>query len=312
MSKRLASVALCGILLLSYSKTASQGQAIFTTKIELVHVPVTVLDPEGRFVPGIGREDFEVYEDDVRQPLQVFTAGAIPVSVGVLLDGSNSMKGGRIADALEALSQLVQYGLAPGDDVFVMEFAGVPRLVHGWTEKTTLEGATLHVRIGGGTPMYETLTRAVAELSGARHVRRVLLLITDGNATDGWLQPRATANWPYKARVALQRSEALLYAVGIDSPPADRINPEMAKPVDAATLQRFTDATGGYTEIVKSSADLVQAVRRISDELKQQYLLGYESNKAHDGRLHAIRVEVRRSGCRVRARRVFLATEHGK
>jgi Ca-activated chloride channel homolog len=312
MLKRLACGALCGILLLSYAKTASQGHAIFTTKIELVHVPVTVLDPDGRLVSGLGREDFEVYEDDVRQPLQVFTAGAIPVSVGVLLDGSNSMKGRRIADALEALSQLVQYGLAPGDEIFVMEFAGVPRLVHGWTEKTTLEGAALHVRIGGGTPMYETLTRAVEELSAARHVRRVLLLITDGNATDEWLSPGTTGNWPYKARVALQRSEALLYAVGIDSPPADRINPEMAKPVDAATLQRFTDATGGYTEIVKSSADLVQAVRRISDELKQQYLLGYESNKAHDGRLHSIRVEVRASGCRVRARRVFLATAQDK
>ena len=312
MLKRLAWVALCAILLLSYSKTTSQGQATFTSKVDLVHVPVTVLDPEGRLVSGLGREDFEVYEDNVRQPLQVFTAQANPVSVGVLLDGSNSMKGKRMADALEALSQLVQYGLAPGDEVFVMEFAGVPRLLHGWTEKTTLEGATLHVRIGGGTPMYETLTRAVEELSAARHVRRVLLLITDGNATDEWLSPGTTTNWPYKARVALERSEALLYAVGIDSPPADRIEPAMAKPVDAATLRRFTDATGGYTEIVRSSVDLPQAVRRISDELKQQYLLGYESNKTHDGRLHSIRVEVRRSGCRVRARRVFLAAGQGR
>lgn len=312
MLKCLACVAVSGMVLLSHTKTASQGQATFASKVDLVHVPVTVLDTEGRLVSGLGREDFEVYEDNVRQPLQVFTAQAIPVSVGVLLDGSNSMKGKRMADALEALSQLVQSGLALGDEVFVMEFAGVPRLVHGWTEKTALEGATLHVRIGGGTPMYETLTRAVDELSAARHIRRVLLLITDGNATDEWLSPGTTTNWPYKARVALQRSEALLYAVGIDSPPANRIDPAMAKPVDAATLQRFTDATGGYTEIVRSSGDLPEALRRISDELKRQYLLGYESSKAHDGRLHSIRVEVHRSGCRVRARRVFLAADRAR
>ncbi len=312
MSKRLACVALCGILLLSYSSTTSQGQATFTSSIDVVHVPVTVLDPGGRFVTGLGRDDFDVFEDNVRQPVQVFTAEAIPVSAGVLLDGSNSMKGRRIADALEALRQFVQDGLAPGDQAFVMEFAGIPRLLQGWTEKSMLDASTLGVRIGGGTPMFETLTRAVAELSTARHVRRVLMLITDGNATDEWLSPGTTTNWPYKARVALERSEALLYAVGIDSPPADRIEPAMAKPVDVATLQRFTDTTGGYTEIVKSSADLPQAVRRISEELKRQYLLGYESSKAHDGRLHSIRVEVHRSGCRVRARRVFLAADRAR
>ena len=78
-----------------------------------------------------------------------------------------------------------------------------------------------------------------------------------------------------------------------------------ALPLNRALLSRFTDETGGYTEIVKSSTDLDGAVRRLADELKHQYLLGYASGSARDGKYHKVRVEVARSGCRVRSRTGF-------
>jgi Ca-activated chloride channel family protein len=275
----------------------------------------------------MGRDDFAVFEDNERQELQVFTAASIPISLGLLLDGSTSMKGQRIADAVEAFKQFVRNGLAPGDEAFVMAFAGVPVLVQGWTEKAELDHTMLNVEVGGGTPMYETLVRAVGFLSGARQVRQVLLLITDGNATDerprfqrvgpsdvtraqpsgtGASLPDAEPRWPEWARSALQRSEALLYAIGIDSPPADP-HGEAGRPVNKEALRHLTDDTGGYTEIVASSADLPASVKRISDELKQQYLLGYSSTRARDGKYHRLRVEARCADCRVRARQGFQA-----
>lgn len=236
--------------------------------------------------------------------------------------------------------------LVSDDEAFVMTFGERPAMVRQWTPKSTLGWLTLDVTIRGSTPMFETLTRAVGNLSTARHVRRALLIITDGNATDDpaiydeakrpevtraspndadversepmsrpvwgapelspYRPPTIKAGWPLQAREALRRSEAVLYAVGIDSPSELRSG-FGARPLNKALLSRFTDETDGYTEVVNSSSDLVPAVRRLADELKHQYLLGYASSHAHDGKYHKARIEARRAGCRVRSRAGFQA-----
>lgn len=329
-SVRLALVSLLLAATLPRVDSRVLAQPTFTTAIDLVHLPVTVLDGNGRFVSDLGRDDFMILEDGKPQPLQVFTARSIPLSLGILLDASESMKGRRFVDAMAALNLLVQEALAPDDEAFVMTFGQRPKMLIPWTPKSNMEAIAFDAEVGGSTPMFETLTLAEGNLPAARHVRRALLIITDGNATDDpdsyrtgptgadfersplsrssrvQLPLGMRDDWPLQAREALRRSEALLYAVGIDSPP--EVKDEFdARPLNKAVLTRLTKDTGGYTEVVKSSADLVTAIRRLTDELMHQYLLGYASSRAHDGTYHKVQVEVRRSGCRVRSRTGFQA-----
>jgi len=106
-----------------------------------------------------------------------------------------------------------------------------------------------------------------------------------------------------EVRSTLLRSDAFAYAIAIDSPERLTINTR----VNASALRELTDETGGRTEVVQSSEDLVAASARIADELNHQYVLGYTSPRAPDGRYHSIRVRVRGSAYRVRARSGYVA-----
>ena len=101
--RRPASVA-CALFLLACADLAAQR---FRTTIDTVQVSVTVTDANGRLITGLSRDDFEVFEDGTPQPITVFTDERVPISLGVLLDSSDSMRGQRIADARGAVDRFV-------------------------------------------------------------------------------------------------------------------------------------------------------------------------------------------------------------
>jgi VWFA-related protein len=123
-----------------------------------------------------------------------------------------------------------------------------------------------------------------------------LLLISDGadTASDASLRD---------VRSALLRSDAFVYAIAIAPRESQPINTE----VNPVALREITDASGGRTEIVRDAADLVSATASIAEELNHQYVLGYYSPHAPDGKYHAIRVRVRDPSYRVRTRSGYVA-----
>ena len=104
-------------------------------------------------------------------------------------------------------------------------------------------------------------------------------------------------------RSALLRSDAFVYAVAIDSPERQPINTR----VNPTTLREITDDSGGRTEVVHNTAELIAATARIAEELNHQYVLGYTSTRGADGQYHSIRVRVHGSDYKVRARNGYLA-----
>jgi VWFA-related protein len=106
-----------------------------------------------------------------------------------------------------------------------------------------------------------------------------------------------------EVRSALVRSDTFVYAIAIDSPEPQPINTR----VNATTLREVTDDSGGRTEIVHSGAELVGATARIAEEINNQYVLGYTSPRGADGKYHSIRVRVRGSEYKVRARNGYVA-----
>jgi Ca-activated chloride channel family protein len=271
---------------------------LFRTGIEVTSITVTVRDAQGRLVTGLGREAFDVHEDGEPQRVTQFTNERVPISLGVLLDTSDSMFGRRITDARAAVERFLFELLDPGDEYFVSSFNHRPHVLTRWTStpdvmRHALEG----LRPTGGTAAYDAILAALPMFVTRSRQRAALVVISDGADTASTATIR-------EVRSTLLRSDAFVYAIALDSPEPRAINAR----VNPTALREITDDSGGRTEVVQSSADLVDATSRIADELNKQYLLGYTSSHGADGQYHSIRVRVQGTEYKVRARNGYVAT----
>ena len=269
----------------------------FRSRVEVVSLTTTVRDAEGRLVTNLPQDAFEVYEDGNRQAIAQFTRARVPISLGVLLDVSDSMYGQRIEDARGVVKRFLFDLLDPADEFFVLAFNHAPHFLTGWTRTPAVVHRALEeARPFGGTAFYDALLTSLPLIETRSESRTALLLISDGadTASDATLRD---------VRSALLRSDAFVYAIAISPPESQPINTE----VNPAALREITDASGGRTEIVHHTADLVAATSSIAEELNHQYVLGYYSPHGPDGKYHAIRVRLRSPGYRVRARSGYVA-----
>jgi len=270
---------------------------LLRSSIELTVVTATVRDGQGRLAKGLPRDAFQIYEDGVPVPIAQFTSERVPLGLGLLLDISDSMFGRRMKDAEAAVEQFLLQRLAPTDAYFLLAFNHEPRVVFGWKE--TPEGvreALGRLRPTGSTAIYDAIAAAIPFIANRPRERAALVLVTDGADT-------ASDLTLHDLRPILIRADAFVYAVAIDTPEPQAI----AKRVSLETLNEITGQSGGRTEMVRSAADLDTATASIADELNHQYVLGYASPNAGDGKYHSIRVTVSREGHRVRARNGYVA-----
>jgi Ca-activated chloride channel homolog len=295
-AKRLtrASVA-AALCVVGVAAVLAQQRAPFRARVDIVEVTVSVIDSNGRLVTGLTKDDFQIFEDGIEQTITQFTDQRVPVSLGLLLDASDSMRGQPVVDARSALDRFVEL-LLPSDEVFVATFNHRPRLASRWTTPPdTLRNVLAGLKPSGGTAIYDAIAETATLFDRRMHVRAATVVISDGADT-------ASDRSLYQAIEVVRRSDAFVYAVAIDSPDAKastRVNPE--------TLREITGLTGGYTEVVRSAADLGPATARIADELNKQYMLGYSSTRPPDGGWRPLRVRVRHGDYLTRARRGYFA-----
>lgn len=320
---------------------AAQEGFRFRSGVELINVTATVTDQDGRFVGGLRKEDFVVYEDGELQQVSHFSNERVPVSLGIALDTSGSMTPDKMSAARAAIDRFIFDLLGRDDELFFMEFASRPDLVQDWTrDRRAISRAVASVFPAGGTAMYDAVADAVPIAQSGQNHKKALLLISDGNDTNSSTSVR-------ELRQMIRESEVLVYALGVDGrsttrfTPAPRVPLPMPFPIPGRRQPRFpfpfpptggggagttgtwsrngervnddalreiTDDTGGRTEIIRSFSDLDGATARLADELSKQYSLGYPSLGKKDGRWHTIKVEVRDRRLNVRARRGYIAT----
>jgi len=268
----------------------------FRSRIDVVQVTVSVTDASGRLITGLTQGDFQVFEDGVEQTITQFTDKRVPVSLGMLLDASDSMRGQAVIDAREAFDRFVGDLLLTEDEVFVATFNHLPRLVTKWTTPpTSLRGRLGDLKPSGGTAIYDALADTSKLFEQRINLRAAMIVVSDGADTASDRSLLQTID-------VIRRNDAFVYAIAIDAPDgreSTRVNPE--------ALRDITSLTGGYTEVVKSAADLGPATERIADELNKQYTIGYSSSKPPDGGWRPLRVRVRTGGYFVRARRGYFA-----
>jgi Ca-activated chloride channel family protein len=273
------------------------GARVFRTDVELVTTPVTVTDAEGRLVPTLQRDDFEVYEDGVVQPTLYFTRDRVPVSVALVLDVSDSMVGARMANALAALDRFLAELLAPEDEAALVVFNHRPRVSASWTaDRPPLRERLVQIQPSGGTALYDAVAATLPLFRARRHPRGAMVLVSDGADTASDISLT-------ELRTTLTGSDVFIYAIAIES-----ANGRRSTEVNPWALRDVTGRGGGYTEVISNPADLGPATSRIADELNHQYMLGFSPERRSDGRYHTMRVSVKGRDYRVRSRRGYLAT----
>ncbi len=306
----------------------------FRSGVELINVTATVTDDNGRFVSGLRKEDFTVYEDGRPQEITHFSNERVPVSLGIALDASGSMTDEKMSAARAAIDRFVFDLLGKDDELFFVEFSTQASLTQPWTSDPRLiSRAVRDVQPTGGTAMYDAIATSLPEAAAGKNRKKALLVISDGNDTNSTITVG-------ELRQLIRESEVLVYALGVDAasrrapvtrPPTiqlpipfpfpgqgrTRIPPPVTggswprssgERVNADALRQITDDTGGRTEIVRDFDDLEGATARIADELSKQYYLGYPRTADKDGRWHAIRVDVKNGRHTVRARRGYVAS----
>ena len=168
----------------------------FRTSVELINVTATVTDGNGRFVSGLRKEDFRVFEDGQEQSVTHFTAERVPVSLGIVLDTSGSMQGEKMLAARQALNRFLFQLLDKDDEVFLYRFDSSPELVEGWTtERERIASELARIRPRGATTLYDAVAEAVPLAQSGRHRKKAIVIVSDGNDTE---QPhdRARAQAP--------------------------------------------------------------------------------------------------------------------
>ncbi len=253
--------------------------------VDLVLVPVTVTNSSNQPVMGLDRPNFALYENDQRQQLRYFHVEDAPISVGLLLDVSRSMRN-KIDTERAALREFFN-NANPDDDYFAITFNSRPRLLTSTTQSTeTIESKLAQVVPDGNTALLDAVSLGIAKLRNARHKRRALLIISDGG--DNSSRYRLG-----EIKSLVQESDVLVYAIGI----FDDLNLPLLKSLELKMGKRWlddiTDASGGRTIVVDNLARVPEAAATISRELRSQYVLGYKpSNAEHDGSWRKIRVHV--------------------
>src|SRR3954463_14254066 len=194
----------------------------FKTGVELVNVTATVTDGSGRFVSGLSKEDFSVYDQGEPQPITHFSSERVPVSLGIVLDTSGSMEGEKMYAARQALDRFLFQLLDPEDEVFLYRFDNSPELVEGWTrDKRRISESLDRIRPRGGTALYDTVAEAVHMAQQGKNRKKAVLIISDGNDT-------SSRTDVFAVKQLIRETEVLVYAIGIDSAPQTQVRDDHA------------------------------------------------------------------------------------
>jgi Ca-activated chloride channel family protein len=262
----------------------------------------TVVDASGNRVHGLGKDDFKVYENGKERPVQFFRSDSnTPASVGILVDTSGSMDS-KLPQTREALAQFIGR-LNEHDDVFLVAFSDRSFVLQPDTTDHSLVALRLALfHAFGRTALYDAVLQGieVSEKSGC-YDKKLILLITDGMDT-------ASTATLADVQARVRKQGALIYAIGIGDPDAGTSPPMSVGPferVDVETLKGLSSETGGRTFLIAKEGDkekLLQALNQISDELRDQYALGFLSGApAAAGGKVAVEV-VHHQGSTVRSR----------
>ncbi len=274
---------------------------------EYVMLPVLVTDKKGNFVDGLAKNDFVIRVGDSTVPFDTFERDqSAPVSFAFLLDTSGSMGiSNKLENAKNAIRSILRNRL-PGDDFALFAFSeGQVRLVSDSSaDPAGLVRALWDLEASGQTALFDAVA-ATPEMMKGRNNKRAILLFTDGVDNASHLTATQMAE-------LLQRVSVPVYPIGMKTASFDLMSEEQRRDLSVETLQLLAGSSGGKMHLVGGSEDLRPLAARISEEVRQQYLLGFAPSGRGDVTYRIVIVSVAKPGSWVvRTRRGYRGTAPG-
>ena len=263
---------------------ANQMGQVLRRNVDMVLVPVTVVDPYDRLVTGLEQDNFRVYENGVEQEIVDFSEEDVPISIGVIFDMSGSMSD-KIDKSKMAALQFFKTA-NPQDEFFLVDFSDRAELVSPFTsDLDILRDRLMFARGKGRTALFDAIYLGLSEMRGAHNSRKALLIISDG----GENHSRYSES---DIREYLRESDVQLYAIGVYEPLSDRFRtPEEGE--GPALLDELAEMSGGRVFPVTNLNELPDIATKISMELRNQYVVGYiPSDRKNDGKWRKIKVKL--------------------
>lgn len=271
--------------------------------VPLVVLHATVSDRQDTVVTDLRQQDFEIYENRVSQRIQVFQNEDIPVTVGLVIDHSSTMRP-KITEVTAAARTFARFS-NPEDEIFVVNFheiasLGLPIGIRFTHNIAALQDAMMTAPTGGQTALYDAIAMGLRELQAGSRDKKVLIVVSDGGDNVSKLGLEQVMK-------LVEQSSAVIYTVGLfDEQDPDR-NPSV--------LKLLARATGGEAFLPGQVGEVVAICERIARDIRHQYTFGYApSNPARDGSYRAIRVLARAKGhdrLSVRTRTGYIAGATG-
>jgi Ca-activated chloride channel family protein len=278
---------------------------VFTSNTRLVVLHTTVSDKNGHLVTDLPQTAFTVYENGVSQPVKSFKREDVPVSMGLIIDNSGSMRDKRAK--VEAAAMALVKDSNKDDEVFVVNFNDEAFLdnPHGkdfTSDPKEMEEALTRIDSRGGTAMRDAIRMSIDHLKEKAHKdKKVLVVVTDGNDNSSVISLENLVR-------ASQQSEVLIYGIGLLSEEERR----EAKRAERA-LNELAVATGGETFFPKDVSEVERIAHLVARDIRSQYTIQYTpTNQAMDGSFRAIKIGLSAPGrLTARTRSGYYATEKG-
>ncbi len=247
----------------------------------LVLVPMTVTDPMNRLVTGLERENFQVYDNNIGQSIKSFSTEDAPVTIGIVFDLSGSMQS-KFVRARKALSEFLRTS-NPADEFFVVGFNDRPAVIVDYTSDVDdVEARMVMLKPENRTALIDAVYLGINKLKQAKYERKALLIVSDG----GDNRSRYSES---ELRRVVRESDVQIYSIGI----FDAYAPTSEEELGPVLLTDISEMTGGRMFKVSSAEDMGDIASRISQELRNEYVVGYRpSDIKKDGNWRKLKVQL--------------------
>ena len=267
---------------------AGNDEGILTLNVRLVVIPVSVTAKDGKLVDNLTQANFQVFEDNVAQEITLFRHEDIPLSLGLIIDNSASMRNKRQRVNVAALNFVKDSN--PDDETFIVDFNDEANLVQDFTQSmAVLVDSLSDIYPHGGTALNDAIYLGLDHLKLGSRDKKALLVITDGEDMDS----KYGIN-PLLAHIR-EASNISIYAIGLLEENDDRGGLFSKPPSKKAKeeLTRIAELTGGEAYFPKTVEEVTDICKRIARELRNQYTLGYRpTNSKNDGGARVIKLNV--------------------
>jgi Ca-activated chloride channel family protein len=272
------------IAALLWTPARSQTLPSFRADSNLVVIPVSVTDSVNRFVLGLRKDDFHLFDNGVEQSVAHFSGEDVPLSIGLVFDTSGSMAF-KLTTSRDAASLFLKT-LDPNDEAFLAEFNDKVDLSVGFTVRPQeIRTALQNVQPNGLTALLDAVKFALNEMKKAKNPRKAIVIVSDG----GDNRSSYTAK---QIESLVREADVEIYAMGVFDP----LSSLMLSPEEVSgprLLSEIASQTGGRAFAASLTTDLPSVAARIAIELRNQYVLGYyPKNPVRDGHYHTVEVKL--------------------